>query len=190
MTFLWGSLLVLLLAVPLLLVVYWWSRRRRRPVAARYSSLSLIRAAGPSPTALAPPRPGRPAWPRRSAALAFAVARPIVVLSRAQQPVHDRPRDGRVGEHVLHGHRADAARGGPGAPRSRSSRASRRAPRSASSRSAASPRCIEAPDRPTARWSPTRSASLTTGRRTAIGQRDPVLDRRHRRDRPQRCPRP
>jgi Ca-activated chloride channel family protein len=79
-TFLWGGLLVLLLAIPLLLAAYWWSRRRRRPTAVRYSSLSLIRAAGPSPRR----------WRRHVpiamvvaavAALAVAVARPAVVLS-------------------------------------------------------------------------------------------------------------
>jgi Ca-activated chloride channel family protein len=60
--------------------MYLWARRRRRPVAARYSSLSLIHAAGPS----------RPSWRRHvpfvlvaasAAALAIAVARPTVVLS-------------------------------------------------------------------------------------------------------------
>ncbi|HYO44109.1 MAG TPA: VWA domain-containing protein [Candidatus Limnocylindrales bacterium] len=80
MTFLWGGLLVLLLAIPLLLAAYAWSRRRRRPAAARYSSVSLIRAAGPS----------RRRWRRHVpitlvaaavAALAVAVARPTVVLS-------------------------------------------------------------------------------------------------------------
>jgi len=79
-TFLWGGMLVLLLAIPLLLAASWWSRRRRRPAAARYSSLALIRAAGPSPRR----------WRRHVpialvvaavAALAVAVARPTVVLS-------------------------------------------------------------------------------------------------------------
>jgi Ca-activated chloride channel family protein len=45
-TFVWLPLLVLLLLVPLLVAVYAWSQRRRRPVAARYSSLALIRDAG------------------------------------------------------------------------------------------------------------------------------------------------
>jgi Ca-activated chloride channel family protein len=79
-TFLWASLLVALIAVPLLIAIYLWSRRRRRPVAARYSSLSLIRAAGPS----------RSPWRRHipmvlvaasAAALAVALARPTMVLS-------------------------------------------------------------------------------------------------------------
>ncbi len=80
MTFLWAGLLVVLLAVPLLVVVYLWARGRRRPTAARYSTLSLIRAAGP----------GRRSWRRHlpfalvaiaAALLAIAVARPTVVLS-------------------------------------------------------------------------------------------------------------
>ena len=80
MTFLWASLLVALVVVPLLLAIYLWSRRRRRPVAARYSSLALIRAAGPS----------RSPWRRHlpmvlvaasTAALAVALARPTMVLS-------------------------------------------------------------------------------------------------------------
>ena len=80
MTFLWGGLLVLLLAVPLLLVVYWWSRRRRRPTAARYSSLSLIRAAGPSPRRSAG-MSRLPWWPRRWRSSPSPLARPTVVLS-------------------------------------------------------------------------------------------------------------
>ena len=80
MTFLWASLLVLLLAVPAVVGLYWWSRRRRAPAAARYSSLSLIRAAGP------PARRWRRHVPMALlataiAALAIAVARPVVVLS-------------------------------------------------------------------------------------------------------------
>ena len=80
MTFLWGGLLVLLLAIPLLLAVYWWSRRRRRPTAARYSSLSLIRAAGPSPRRFRRHVPVALVV-AAVAALAIAVARPTVVLS-------------------------------------------------------------------------------------------------------------
>jgi Ca-activated chloride channel homolog len=80
MTFLWAGLLVALLAVPAIAIVYWWSRRRRRPVAARYSSLSLIRAAGP------PSRRWRRHVPfvlfaSAVTVLAFALARPTVVLS-------------------------------------------------------------------------------------------------------------
>jgi len=79
-TFLWASLLVALIAVPVLVGLYLWARGRRRPVAARYSSLSLIRAAGP------PSRRWRRHVPiallaTAVAALAIAVARPVVVLS-------------------------------------------------------------------------------------------------------------
>jgi Ca-activated chloride channel family protein len=80
MTFLWASLLLLLLAVPAIVALYWWARRRRARAAARYSSLSLIRAAGP------PARRWRRHVPiallaTAMAALAVAVARPVVVLS-------------------------------------------------------------------------------------------------------------
>ena len=80
MTFAWLGLLAALLVVPALVAIYWWSRRRRRPAAARYSSLALIRAAGPS----------RRRWRRHLpfalfaiaiATLAVALARPVVVLS-------------------------------------------------------------------------------------------------------------
>src|SRR5687767_8213520 len=80
MTLLWAGLLVLLAIVPALVAVYIWSQRRRRPAAARYSSLSLIRAA----------RPGRARWRRHLpfalfasavAALVIAVARPVAVAS-------------------------------------------------------------------------------------------------------------
>jgi Ca-activated chloride channel homolog len=79
-TLLWTGLLVVLLAVPALIAIYWWSRRRRRPAAARYSSLALVRAAGPS----------RRRWRRHLpfalfaasiAVLAVALTRPVVVLS-------------------------------------------------------------------------------------------------------------
>ncbi len=80
MAFQWVELLVLLAIVPVLVAVYLWSQRRRRPVAARYSSLSLIHAA----------RPGGSHWRRHLpfalfaaavAALAIALARPVAVLS-------------------------------------------------------------------------------------------------------------
>jgi Ca-activated chloride channel homolog len=79
-TFLWAELLPVLLLVPALVALYAWARRRRRPLAARYSSVSLLLAAGPS----------RRRWRRHLpfALLAVAVAvmgiallRPIAVLS-------------------------------------------------------------------------------------------------------------
>jgi len=80
MTFLWIGLLAAFLAVPALILLYAWSQRRRKPVAARYSSLSLIREAAP----------GRRRWRRHvpfalfaasAAVLVIALARPVVVLS-------------------------------------------------------------------------------------------------------------
>ncbi len=80
MTFLWIGLLAVVLAVPALILLYAWSQRRRKPVAARYSSLSLIREAAP----------GRRRWRRHlpfalfavgAAVMVIALARPVVVLS-------------------------------------------------------------------------------------------------------------
>jgi len=79
-TFLWAELLPVLLLVPALVALYAWARRRRQPSAARYSSVSLLLAAGPS----------RRRWRRHVpfALLAVAVAvmgvallRPVAVLS-------------------------------------------------------------------------------------------------------------
>jgi len=79
-TLLWAPLVLALLAVPALVAIYLWARRRRRPVAARYSSVSLLAAAGP----------GRRRWRRHVpfvlvaaavGAVAFALARPVAVLS-------------------------------------------------------------------------------------------------------------
>ena len=47
MEFQWFGLLALLLLLPLVVVAYVLALRRRRPVAVRYSSLSLVRAAMP-----------------------------------------------------------------------------------------------------------------------------------------------
>ena len=78
--FQWGALLLLLAMVPLLIAIYAWAIRRRRPAAARYSSLSLIHAA----------RPGRARWRRHVpfalfvaaiAALVLAMARPTAVVA-------------------------------------------------------------------------------------------------------------
>jgi Ca-activated chloride channel homolog len=80
MTFLWIGLLAVALVLPALVLLYAWSQRRRRPVAARYSSLALIREAAP----------GRRRWRRHvpfalfaggAAVLVIALARPVVVLS-------------------------------------------------------------------------------------------------------------
>jgi Ca-activated chloride channel family protein len=78
--FQWAALLLLLALVPLLIGIYAWSQRRRRPAAARYSSLSLIRAAQPGsqrsrrhvPFAL---------FAAAIAALVLAMARPTAVVA-------------------------------------------------------------------------------------------------------------
>jgi Ca-activated chloride channel family protein len=80
MTFVWVGLLALLLVVPLLAIVYWWSQRRRRPTGLRYSSLSLIHAALPGNARLRRHLPFA-LFAAAVAALVFAVARPTVALS-------------------------------------------------------------------------------------------------------------
>ncbi len=80
MTFLWIGLLALVLLVPILVAVYLWSQRRRRPVAARYSSLSLIRAARPGASRLRRHLPFT-LFAAGVAALVIALGRPVVVLS-------------------------------------------------------------------------------------------------------------
>ena len=79
MTFLWIGLLALVLVVPLLIAIYLWSQRRRRP-AARYSSLSLIRAAMPGASRLRRHLPFT-LFAAGIAALVIALGRPVVVLS-------------------------------------------------------------------------------------------------------------
>lgn len=80
MTFTWQGLLVLVLVVPLLVVLYAWSQRRRQPVAARYSSLTLVRAAMPGSSRLRRHLPFA-LLALSIATLAIALARPAVVLS-------------------------------------------------------------------------------------------------------------
>jgi Ca-activated chloride channel family protein len=52
MQFLWPDLLLALLLLPLLALVYYLSQRRRQPAGVRYSSLSLIREAQPGSSRL------------------------------------------------------------------------------------------------------------------------------------------
>ncbi len=80
MTFLWLGLLTLVLVVPILIAIYLWSQRRRRPTAARYSSLSLIRAAMPGASRLRRHLPFA-LFASGLAALVIALGRPVVVLS-------------------------------------------------------------------------------------------------------------
>jgi Ca-activated chloride channel family protein len=79
-TFLWAGLLVALLLVPLLVGVYAWSLRRRQPVAVRYASLALIRAARPGSSRLRRHLPFA-LFAAAVACLALALGRPAVVLS-------------------------------------------------------------------------------------------------------------
>lgn len=80
MTFLWLGLLALVLVVPILIGIYVWSQRRRRPTAARYSSLSLIRAAMPGASRLRRHLPFA-LFAAGLAALVISLGRPVVVLS-------------------------------------------------------------------------------------------------------------
>jgi Ca-activated chloride channel family protein len=80
MDFLSVGFLALLVVVPILVVGYWLSLRRRRPTGARYSSLSLIRAALPGASRLRRHLPFV-LFAVAVGSLAIAFARPAVVLS-------------------------------------------------------------------------------------------------------------
>ncbi len=80
MSFLWAGLLVLLLIVPVVIGVYAWSLRRRRPVGARYSSLSLVRAAMPGTSGIRRHVPFA-LFAAALVALLVAIGRPAAVLS-------------------------------------------------------------------------------------------------------------
>jgi Ca-activated chloride channel homolog len=80
MTFLWPGLVALLVLLPILVGIYAWSQRRRQPVAARYPSLTLIRAAMPGSSRLRRHLPFA-LLALAIAALAVALGRPSVVLS-------------------------------------------------------------------------------------------------------------
>jgi Ca-activated chloride channel family protein len=79
MTFQWIGLLVFLAVVPVLVAIYAWSLRRRRPVAARYSSLALIRDAAPGSARLRRHLPFA-LIAAAAAALVLALGRPAVVV--------------------------------------------------------------------------------------------------------------
>jgi Ca-activated chloride channel homolog len=80
MTFLWPGLIAALILLPVLVGIYAWGQRRRQPVAARYPSLSLIRAAVPGSSRLRRHLPFA-LLALAIAALALALGRPSVVLS-------------------------------------------------------------------------------------------------------------
>ena len=80
MTFLWPGLVALLAALPILIAIYAWSQRRRTPVAVRYPSLLLVRAARPGSSRLRRHLPFA-LIALAVAALAIALGRPSMVLS-------------------------------------------------------------------------------------------------------------
>ena len=123
--------------------------------------------------AMAPSRPDRP--PRDGGRGARGGRRATGRgAQRAEQPDHDGPRAGRLGEHVLDGHRADPPRGGDGRRGQLRRVRSRRGRRSGSWRSAAS-RPSWRRRRRTASGSRTPSAASRRGggRRSAAASRRP-----------------
>ncbi|HLX34970.1 MAG TPA: VWA domain-containing protein [Candidatus Limnocylindrales bacterium] len=80
MTFLWPLLLVGLAVVPALVALYIWRLRRRRPSGVRYSSLSLVRAAAPGSGRLRRHLPFA-MFALALAVLGLALARPVAIAS-------------------------------------------------------------------------------------------------------------
>ncbi len=80
MTILWPGFLALLAVPVVLLAAYAWRLRRRRPLALRYSSLSLVRAAVPRSTRLRRHMPVA-LLALALAGLVLAMSRPAVVVS-------------------------------------------------------------------------------------------------------------
>lgn len=77
---LWPWFLVLLALVPVLVLAYAWSLRRRKPVGIRYSSVSLLQAAGPGPARMRRHLPFA-LFAVAVASLAVAFSRPVVIAS-------------------------------------------------------------------------------------------------------------
>jgi Ca-activated chloride channel family protein len=80
MEFLWFDLLALLLLIPAIAVIYILSQRRRRPSGVRYSSLALIRDAGPGSSRVRRHLPFV-IFVAALGALILAVARPVAVVA-------------------------------------------------------------------------------------------------------------
>lgn len=80
MQFLWPQLLLSLGVVPILVAAYVWSLRRRRPAGLRYSSLALVREAQPGSGRLRRHLPFA-LFSIAIAALVLALARPITIAS-------------------------------------------------------------------------------------------------------------
>ena len=111
---------MLLVLLPVLAALYVWALRRRRPVALRYSSLSLVRAALPRTSRLRRHLP----FALFLAAVASLVRRPRAPRGdpgRAHQPDHGHADHRRLGQHVLDGHPPQSPRGRRRRPPPRSS---------------------------------------------------------------------
>ena len=80
MEFLWFDFLALLLLIPAIAVIYILSQRRRRPSGVRYSSLALIRDAGPGSSRVRRHLPFV-IFVAALGALILAVARPVAVVA-------------------------------------------------------------------------------------------------------------
>jgi len=80
MDFLWSDLLALLLVLPILIAIYIVALRRRRPSGVRYSSLSLIRDAGPGSSRFRRHLPFA-LFIVALGALVMAMARPVAIVA-------------------------------------------------------------------------------------------------------------
>jgi Ca-activated chloride channel family protein len=80
MDFLWFDLLALLVLIPVLVAIYVWSLRRRRPAGVRYSSLALVRDAGPGSSRMRRHLPFV-IFVAALGALIIALARPVAVVA-------------------------------------------------------------------------------------------------------------
>jgi Ca-activated chloride channel family protein len=80
MEFLWPAFLATLVVVPALVVLYVWRLRRRRPSGVRYSSVALVRAAAPGSARLRRHLPFG-LFALALAVLGLALARPVTIAS-------------------------------------------------------------------------------------------------------------
>ncbi len=80
MDFLWSSFLLLFVLLPILVAIYIVGMRRRRPAGLRYSSLALVRDAGPGSSRMRRHLPFA-LFLVALAALVVAMARPVAIVS-------------------------------------------------------------------------------------------------------------
>jgi len=80
MDFLWSGLLLLLVLLPILVAIYILGLRRRRPSGVRYSSLALVRDAGPGSSRMRRHLPFA-LFIVALGALVVAMARPVAIVS-------------------------------------------------------------------------------------------------------------